>query len=199
MIRQLSQHRSGPVAAPREASTAQRKAQQAMATPGAGMHYTRPVAPSASSAGGQALPSGLRTGIESLSGMDMGNVRVHYGSPMPAKLNALAYAQGPNIHLAHGEERQLPHEAWHVVQQMQGKVRPTTRVEGVGVNDDASLECEADRMGALALQMKAADGGAARPLRRGYSPAVVQRYLMVDTTDFTRRVKEGGQDLDAET
>jgi hypothetical protein len=198
MIRQLPQHRSGPAAAPRETSTAQRKAQQAMATPGAGMHYTPPVAPSASSAGGQELPSELRTGVESLSGMDMGNVRVHYGSPLPARLNALAYAQGPNIHLARGEEKHLPHEAWHVVQQMQGKVQPTTRVEGVGVNDDAALEREADRMGTRAVQMKAANG-AARPLRRGYSPAVVQRYLMVDTTDFTRRVKQGGQDVDTET
>lgn len=105
---------------------------------------------------GHALPTVLRNGIESLSGMDMGNVRVHYGSPLPARLNARAYAQGRNIHLAHGEEKHLPHEAWHVVQQMQGKVRPTTRVEGVGVNDDASLEREADRMGSRALQMKPA-------------------------------------------
>lgn len=109
-------------------------------------------------AAGQTLPPGLRTGIESLSGMNMGSVRVHYGSPLPARLNALAYAQGSNIHLAHGEEKHLPHEAWHVVQQMQGKVRATTSVEGVGVNDNPSLEREADRMGDRAMQMKQAPG-----------------------------------------
>jgi hypothetical protein len=116
----------------------------------------------ATPASGQALPSNLRTGIESLSGMNMGGVRVHYGSPLPARLNALAYAQGSNIHLARGEEKHLPHEAWHVVQQMQGKVRATTRVEGVGVNDDASLEREADRMGDRAMQMKRAPSSTRR-------------------------------------
>jgi hypothetical protein len=93
----------------------------------------------------------------------------------------------------------LPHEAWHVVQQMQGKVRATTRVEGVGVNDDVSLEREADQMGDRAVQMKAAGSRPARPASRGYAPAVVQRYLKVDTTDYTLRVKQDGEDVDVET
>jgi len=97
------------------------------------------------------MPDGLKTGIESLSGMDMSSVRVHSNSDKPAQLNALAYAQGNDIHLAPGQEQHLPHEAWHVVQQRQGRVQPTTQMQGVGINDDHALESEADAMGARAL------------------------------------------------
>jgi hypothetical protein len=99
------------------------------------------------------LPDQLKSGIESLSGLSMDHVRVHYNSSQPAQLNALAYAQGSDIHLAPGQERHLPHEAWHVVQQAQGRVRPTLQMkDGVQVNDDVGLECEADVMGTKALE-----------------------------------------------
>ncbi|WP_155835300.1 DUF4157 domain-containing protein, partial [Herbaspirillum sp. RV1423] len=105
------------------------------------------------------LPTQLKSAVESLSGMSMDNVRVHYNSTQPAQLNALAYAQGTDIHLAPGQERHLPHEAWHVVQQAQGRVRPTIQAKrGVAVNDDVHLEREADAMGARALQMHDAAG-----------------------------------------
>ncbi|ATQ79049.1 hypothetical protein CR152_22120 [Massilia violaceinigra] len=97
------------------------------------------------------LPDQLKAGMESLSGMSMDHVKVHYNSAQPAQLNAHAFAQGSDIHLAPGQERHLPHEAWHVVQQAQGRVRPTMQMKaGVPVNDDASLESEADVMGARA-------------------------------------------------
>lgn len=82
------------------------------------------------------LPDQLKTGIESLSGMNMDGVKVHYNSSRPAELNALAYAQGRDIHLASGQEQHLPHEAWHVVQQAQGRVRPTMQMKaGMPVNN----------------------------------------------------------------
>lgn len=94
------------------------------------------------------LPDNLKSGVESLSGMSMDNVRVHYNSSKPAQLNAYAYAQGTDIHVGPGQEKHLPHEAWHVVQQAQGRVRPTMQLKGgVAVNDDAGLEGEADLMG----------------------------------------------------
>jgi len=97
------------------------------------------------------LPDNLKTGIESLSGMSMDSVRVHYNSSQPAQLNALAYAQGTDIHVAPGQEQHLPHEAWHVVQQAQGRVQPTLQMaEGTPINDDRGLEQEADIMGAKA-------------------------------------------------
>jgi hypothetical protein len=43
---------------------------------------------------------------------------------------------------------------WHVVQHMQGRVKPTMQLSGqVQVNDDQRLESEAVRMGAKAVQM----------------------------------------------
>lgn len=98
------------------------------------------------------LPPALRGGIEALSGMDMSDVAVHRNSSKPAQLNALAYAQGNDIHLGPGQDRHLPHEAWHVVQQRQGRVRPTVQLKtGIDINDDTALEREADVMGARAL------------------------------------------------
>lgn len=98
------------------------------------------------------LPAQLKSGIEALSGMSMDHVKVHYNSPAPARAQALAYAQGHDIHLAAGQAHHLPHEAWHVVQQAQGRVRPTRQLKaGIPVNDDEGLEREADRMGNLAL------------------------------------------------
>jgi hypothetical protein len=98
------------------------------------------------------LSDNLKSGIESLSGHSLDDVQVHYNSSKPAQLNALAYAQGTDIHVAPGQEQHVPHEAWHVVQQAQGRVQPTMQMnEGVPVNDDAGLEHEADVMGAKAL------------------------------------------------
>ena len=98
------------------------------------------------------MPDNLKSGIENLSGMDMSDVKVHYNSSQPAQLNALAYAQGSDIHVGPGQEKHLPHEAWHVVQQRQGRVQPTMQMkESVPVNDDPGLESEADVMGQKAL------------------------------------------------
>ncbi|HEY8037545.1 MAG TPA: DUF4157 domain-containing protein [Methylobacter sp.] len=96
------------------------------------------------------LPDNLKSGIESLSGMSMDNVKVHYNSSQPAQLNALAYAQGTDIHVAPGQEQHLPHEAWHVVQQAQGRVKPSMQAKGTAINDDQGLEHEADVMGGRA-------------------------------------------------
>jgi hypothetical protein len=97
------------------------------------------------------LPDRLKTGVEAASGLAMDDVRVHRNSPEPAKLGALAYTQGSDIHLGPGQEEHLPHEAWHVVQQKQRRVRATTQMKGIGVNDDTALEREADHMGGAVL------------------------------------------------
>lgn len=101
------------------------------------------------------LPDNLKSGIENLSGYSMEDVKVHYNSSKPAQLQAHAYAQGTDIHLASGQEKHLPHEAWHVVQQKQGRVKPTKQLKSkVNINDDSGLEKEADVMGAKALEKK---------------------------------------------
>jgi hypothetical protein len=100
------------------------------------------------------LPANLKTGMEALSGIALDDVRVHRNSAKPAQLYAHAYAQGSDIHLAPGQEQHLPHEAWHVVQQKQGRVRATAQLKGkTAINDDPALEHEADVMGTRALAM----------------------------------------------
>jgi hypothetical protein len=100
------------------------------------------------------LPDNLKTGMENLSGLSLNDVKVHRNSDKPAQLHAHAYAQGTDIHLGARQEKHLPHEAWHVVQQKQGRVKPTMQMKGkVNVNDDAGLEKEADVMGAKALKI----------------------------------------------
>ncbi len=98
------------------------------------------------------LPDDLKAGMERLSGLSMDGVNVHYNSPAPASIGAHAYAQGTDIHLAPGQEKHLPHEAWHVVQQLQSRVKPTLQMKGMSVNADAALEQEADAMGKRAVQ-----------------------------------------------
>ncbi len=97
------------------------------------------------------LPEHLKNGIENLSGFSMDQVRIHYNSSRPAQLRALAYTKGSEIHIAPGQEKHLPHEAWHVVQQMQGRVHPTMHLGNTAVNDDTALEHEADVMGNAAM------------------------------------------------
>jgi len=97
------------------------------------------------------LPDNLKAGVESLSGIDMSDVKVHYNSDKPSGIGALAFTQGTDIHLGPGQERHLPHEAWHVVQQAQGKVQPTIQHKGLSINNDAELEGEADHMGSACL------------------------------------------------
>jgi Domain of unknown function (DUF4157) len=98
------------------------------------------------------LPDNLKSGIENLSGHSMDDVKVHYNSSAPTQLNAHAYAQGTDIHVAPGQEKHVPHEAWHVVQQKEGRVKPTKQLKSkVNINDDVSLEKEADVMGAKAM------------------------------------------------
>ncbi|WEJ98730.1 MAG: DUF4157 domain-containing protein [Candidatus Sphingomonas phytovorans] len=125
------------------------------------------------------LPDRLKSGVEALSGVSMDQVQVHYNSAEPAQLNAHAYAQGTDIHLAPGQAHNLPHEAWHVAQQAQGRVQATTQLaSGVPINDDTGLEREADVMGAQALatapqeteeepaQLSAIDGPGTTPVQR---------------------------------
>ena len=102
-----------------------------------------------------ALPESLKTGVEALSGVSMDGVKVHYNSTKPANVGAHAYAQGAEIHLASGQEEHLPHEAWHVVQQKQGRVKPTRHEGATAINDNPGLEQEATQMGAEALRQAA--------------------------------------------
>ncbi|WP_373520707.1 DUF4157 domain-containing protein, partial [Aquiflexum sp.] len=144
------------------------------------------------------LPENLKSGIENLSGYIMDDVKVHFNSPKPATLQAHAYAQGTEIHLAPGQEKHLPHEAWHVVQQKQGRVKPTLQMSqssgdpafagkgGVNVNDDAGLEKEADVMGEKALNQLQYQRKKSK--LNIYSAPIAQRNVNYSGYDGNRRV-----------
>lgn len=139
------------------------------------------------------LPDQLKAGMESLSGMNLDHVRVHYNSPKPAAVQAHAYAQGSDIHLAPGQTKHLPHELGHVVQQAEGRVKPTTSVNGMAVNDSPSLEREADRMGARAMQMrKVANSVGQEKSNGGGSFGFVDNRLGIKSmNEMQLKIKEG--------
>lgn len=192
-VAQLCRNGKGPVALQdnRPQSAVQRKQVAAM--------NRQPIQKKANTTG---LPDQLKSGIENLSGYSMDDVKVHYNSVQPAQLQAHAYAQGTDIHVAPGQEKHLPHEAWHVVQQKQGRVKPTIQLKGkVNVNDDDGLEKEADVMGSQAMnavQLKAnvllQPLSAAQPVLQ--AKKIIRKGIIVDVPD-DHVLQPGEYDFDA--
>lgn len=112
------------------------------------------------------MSDNLKSGLEQLSGMDLSDVRVHRNSGKPEKVGALAYTQGTDIHVGPGQEKHLPHEGWHVVQQMQRRVKPTMQAMGMAINDENHLEKEADRMGEKAISLTPSSATVQTPYKR---------------------------------
>jgi hypothetical protein len=145
------------------------------------------------------LPSALQANVEDLSGVGLDDVRVHYNSPEPARMLAAAYTRGTDIHLAPGQQRELAHEAWHVVQQQRGDVRPTGRARGLPISDSPALEREADAMGSRAAQLgtrSARRPSAARPRPVRQRQPVLQARWLVDpeTREFFWEEEKGVSD-----
>lgn len=111
------------------------------------------------------MPPLVQRKMESSFGADFSNVNIHKNSAQSTDMNAHAFTQGNDIHFAPGQynpesqqgQELLGHELTHVVQQRAGVVKPTTQMKGVGVNDDAALENEADVMGKKAAEGKPAE------------------------------------------
>lgn len=90
------------------------------------------------------IPEELKARVENRSGFSLDDVKVHYNSDKPGKVGALAYTQGSQVYIGQGQEHNLAHELGHVIQQKEGRVRATGTVNGQSLNDDISLEREAD-------------------------------------------------------
>ena len=135
------------------------------------------------------LPDRLKAGIEYYGGYDMSHVKVHYNSAKPAQLQAHAYTQGNNIYVAPSQEKYLPHEAWHVVQQMDNRVAPTMQFAGFKVNGDKGLEREADMMGDKAMSFNEAGQCSRNSVRCAQtptaSPGITQHKSMKPTRKCT--------------
>lgn len=93
------------------------------------------------------IPNAIKAGAENLSGLDLSAVKVHYNSDKPQQFGAYAFALGTDIHISSGNEDLLPHELWHVVQQLNNKVSATEQINNTPINKDMSLEKEAIQMG----------------------------------------------------
>jgi hypothetical protein len=123
------------------------------------------------------LPPRLRANLEAMSGLAMDDVRVHRNSSEPARLAAVAFTRGKDIHLGPGQERHLPHEAWHAVQQKQGRVGATEQMKQTPVNGSSGLEDEADSMAARIT---------ASPVRRPASRAHLRGWPATPVTQLQK-------------
>ena len=146
------------------------------------------------------LPSELIEGFQATTGVDLSEVAVHYDSPKPQQVQAHAVADEEGIHLGAGQEGFLYEEAAHKVQQMQGKVQPTTTVNGTPVNHAASMEEEAIRMGeaAKAIVGKQVQAPAPAPVApAAQAPAVTQRAINPTKQDYKDYAAMSGMTLGA--
>lgn len=132
---------------------------------------------------GKAMPEDIRAKMESALGADFSQVRIHEG-PHAETLGAVAFAQGTNIHFAPGRynpattggQELLGHELTHVVQQTQGRVPATKQDKGIPVNDDVSLEREADTLGAKAARGERDNAENGMPTPAAGAPSVPGQY-----------------------
>lgn len=109
------------------------------------------------------LPDEVQAKMESSFGQGFSDVKIHKDSSSAQDINAKAYTQGKDIHFAPGEyqphsssgQELIGHELTHVLQQGQGRVGPgEIHGKGLEINQDQSLENEADHLGKLASQGK---------------------------------------------
>ena len=83
---------------------------------------------------------------------------------------------------------------WHVVQQKQGRVGTTARLNQVGINDDKRLEREADAMGAAALAAPRTSLHAPPPSDPGRPPAMVAQRTVEDDLAGLEAAYQGTND-----
>ena len=94
---------------------------------------------------GVPLPSALKKEYEEQSGVSLDDVQVHYNSDQPERFGAEAFAYGENIFLKPAQESLITHELGHVVQQKWGLVNTTHNENSYPVNNDETLEKQADK------------------------------------------------------
>ena len=140
----------------------QRKQGKSFVKPkGAQDSFTPPIA---SAKQNKHLPSNLQSNMETSLGHDFSNVGIHTNSQKAVQMNARAFTQGEQVHFAPGEfnpnsskgQDLIGHEFTHVAQQRAGVVKPTKVLQkGIVINDNKSLESEADSFGKKAARGEA--------------------------------------------
>lgn len=108
------------------------------------------------------MPEEVQAKMENSFGQDFSDVNIHDNSAKAEDMGAKAFAQGKDVHFAPGEfqpntkqgQELIGHELTHVVQQKEGKVQGGDVNGKDMVNQDPSLEKEADDAGKLASEGK---------------------------------------------
>lgn len=146
------------------------------------------------------IPGPVLTKMEQAFKTDFSTVRVHANSTYARTIGALAYTRGNDIHFAPGkynpETRQgqelLGHELAHRFQNGQERVRPTTQIKGLPVNDNPGLEKQANCLGRRAAHFTPSAseqvGMALHPSPVSSSP-VIQLALDTPKLDGSQRKK----------
>lgn len=147
------------------------------------------------------IPTQMKLDFEQRSGLSFDDVRVHYNSDKPAQLQALAYTQGTQVYVGPGQERHLPHELGHVVQQKLGLVRPTARLGNIPINNSNHMEQMADRFQTGTIQGvdvsgQAEDviqyaGGVGVTLAPRFPKSVASQDVLVESIKFADRPDTG--------
>jgi hypothetical protein len=139
------------------------------------------------------LPAVVQAKMENTMGEDFSGVNIHQNSAEATGMNALAFTQGENVHFAPGQynpgtrsgQELIGHEFAHVKQQRQGRVQTSVQMKGRNVNNDSSLEAEADALGRRAAGASAEPGSAALGLRRAISSSKTGNVVqMMPKTDY---------------
>ncbi|MCF2219895.1 DUF4157 domain-containing protein [Chryseobacterium sp. PS-8] len=106
------------------------------------------------------IPENIKNEMEYSFNSNFSDVILKENSTQAKNLNAIAFAQGNEIHFAssfnpHSNQSKeiLGHELAHVIQQRSGIVNASHQEQGFNINDDYALENEADAAG-----RKAANG-----------------------------------------
>jgi len=152
-------------------------------------------------AGGSPLPDAVQQKMEGAFGHDFSRVRVHHGDHA-ASIGAQAYAQGEHIHFARGRysphshegQRLLGHELAHVVQQRAGRVA-VPQGKGLPINEDRSLEAEADAMGGRAAAGRPAHAGVGRGGVSSATPALQRMPIQRAKSRYHTRLQEKQQEI----
>ncbi|WP_298516417.1 DUF4157 domain-containing protein [uncultured Kordia sp.] len=153
--------------------------------------------PSTSGKQHKSLPSKLQSNMETSLGHDFSSVGIQTNSQKAVQMNARAFTQNEQVHFAPGEfnpgstsgQNLIGHEFTHIAQQRAGVVKPTKALKkGVMVNDDKSLESEADTFGKKAARGEAvskyrsAGLGIRSSVRTAQAKSNVVQMAMQETT-----------------
>lgn len=148
-----------------------------------------------------ALPNNVQQKMENSFQQDFSNVDIKTNSKDAQNMNALAFTQGNSVHFAPGQfspntkkgQELIGHEFAHVVQQRQGRVKPTSQMAKFKLNDSSSLENEADLQGSKAARWEASTTTSKKPT---FSTTINNNTAPIQRTTSDKELKKHKDNVD---